>query len=244
MRAKRFLGAFAALLFVANVQAKPFGFWADDGWSMIADDDGVTNSGFVDPGWGGQDFDAEYLYYKLNGSTLSLGLQTGFNLVSGKVRYGWSNYYAGDLALGVNGSYDYAIDFGLKTKDYRGNTVDADNDGDGEDEAGLYAVSRWNNNILFRQSAPYAMDEGTLISKFKSDDVGYSYSLDSYFRTVAIDLNDLGVDDVFDLSLHWTMSCGNDVVEGTVTVPEPVSGGLLVAGLLGLWLRRKSLRKG
>jgi len=237
------MGALAALLLVAQAQAKPFDFWAEDGWSMMADDDGYSLSGFVDPGWGGQDFDAEYLFYKVENTTLSLGLQTGFNLISGKVRYGWSDYYAGDLAIGINGSFDYAVDFGLYTKDFNGNKVDADNSGDGVDAAGLYSVSKWNNNILFRESGPYAMDEGTFVADLASSDVGYSSSIDSYFRTVSVDLNDLGVDDVFDLSLHWTMSCGNDAIDGTVTVPEPLSGGLLAAGLLGLWLRRKSLRK-
>jgi len=55
-----------------------FSYWSNNGYIQFANDDG-----HVGPGSGGQAFDAEYLYYKLNGNTLYLGLQTGFNIVDG-----------------------------------------------------------------------------------------------------------------------------------------------------------------
>lgn len=38
---------------------------------------------------------------------------------------------------------------------------------------------------------------------------------------------------------HWTMTCGNDVIEGGAEVPEPATVALMGLGLMGLLPRRK-----
>jgi hypothetical protein len=45
------------------------------------------------------------------------------------------------------------------------------------------------------------------------------------------------------IGFHWTMQCGNDVIEGAAPVPEPSTMLLLGSGLVGLWGIRKK-RKG
>ncbi|MBI5558620.1 MAG: PEP-CTERM sorting domain-containing protein [Deltaproteobacteria bacterium] len=216
-------------------------------WTQITAEDNVGANGYVNPGWGGQDFDAEYLYYKLAGNTLSIGLQSGFDLVDGHVLHG-RNYYAGDLALSFDGddsTYEYAFDFGLFTKDYYGHLVDADTSlPDGKDAAGLYAVSTWNQGIYFTVSNPFAMDGGTLVANANGTTAaGADSTLDSYWRTFSFDITSIG--NFVALDAHWTMSCGNDAIDGHAAAPIPEPATMLlfgtgIAGLAGLQRRRLS----
>lgn len=225
-------------------------FNTSDGWEIMSpgEDDLTTKSGFVDPGYGGQRYDAEFLLYNFDeeNGVLSIGLQTGFNIKRGRFRKG--DIYSGDLALSFDGNtneYEYAFDFGLITKDKDGDEVEADSDGDGRDTAGLYSVSKWNNDISLIQSAPFAMDTGVLITGAGTlGAVGAQKvdSLRSFYRIVNIDLNDVltgpnSWEEGFVLDVHWTMSCGNDEIFGSVSiVPTPEPTTLLLVGAGGLIL--------
>ncbi|MBL7005330.1 MAG: PEP-CTERM sorting domain-containing protein [Gammaproteobacteria bacterium] len=277
-------------------------FDASNGWALLTDDDGGT-----DPGWGGQNFDAEYLFYKYDSASnnMSIALQTGFDLDTGTIDYKGKRYDAGDLALSFDGDvskpgykdwgndkkfdvaadgtgYEYAVDFGLETKNYYGQKVEADNNNDGMDTAGFYQVDTWNNGIYYaatsasgqgstNNSAPFAMDEGTLVASLSQNavnaDLGASQYSDghnsygsnsklykedrSYFRVVTFNLDNIvTAGNSFTVDAHWTMSCGNDAINGRVQigqsnnnpVPEPSIVGLMAIGSIGViasGLRRK-----
>lgn len=233
------------------------GTW--DGWTTFADHDGI-----VGPGGGGETFDAQFLLYKVEGDVLSIGLQTGFDVVTGNQGYAYDNrtYWTGDIALsfdsatlGDAGSYEYAIDFGLGQCGWSQgfNSDCGTNDDQGlNDAAGIYQVSTWNNDVYsgHLSSSPFAMDTGTLASSLITNVAGQEASSGDFFRQVSFNLTDIGLDAFGTFDAHWTMSCGNDVIDGQIgantsvlgefgEIPLPATSALFGLGMLGLMATRR-----
>jgi hypothetical protein len=221
----------------------------DDGsWDMIAND-WHTNGTTTTPGGGGQAFDAEYLFAKTDGNTLYIGLQTGFDVSDdGAVDYGNKTYHAGDIALSFDGdsstgtagasTWEFGIDLGFYSEGYNSGTVL------GTDPAGIYAVTTWNNEVVLpghASSNPYAIEAGSL-SIGAADYVSSGSGIEgvSHYTWVAFNINDLNLGYSADsVDVHWTMSCGNDAINGSYSVPEPMTLSLLGLGLLSLGLVRR-----
>ncbi len=149
-------------------------------------------------------------------------------------------------------SYEFGIDFGFYSADYNSNAVDAvtnsvDGLGTGVDAAGIYSIDsgEWNTNMVNSfedNSSPLAMNQqwdgsGTspYLASLLLNDAGQEGV--SYYRAVGFDLTQLGLNsnNLF-MDVHWTMSCGNDNINGgqQISVPEPGALILLATGLLGL----------
>ena len=80
MKAKLKLMLGIGLLVGSSItQATPFSMWADNGWTQIASEDGLSSA------LGGQPFDTEYMYYQVNGTELSIGIQTGYDVIDGHI---------------------------------------------------------------------------------------------------------------------------------------------------------------
>ena len=90
------------------------------------------------------------------------------------------------------------------------------------------------------------MDVGSLASSLLSNNSGIGSSgsgNSSYYRTVSFDLSGLGLGN--DVDAHWTMSCGNDAIDGGFhyDVPEPATLSLMGLGLIGLGFMRRRKAK-
>ncbi len=238
------------------------------GWSFLSAED-QSGSNYLNPGYGGQYFDAEYLLYKYDESSndLTIALQTGFDIRGDNhqlFEY-WTtdsglSYWGGDIFLTFNDTTDlYALDFGQVTGGWSDrNKAQADGSIAAVD-AGLYSVSAVSNDVYSGHTAsnPLAMTGGTKISDqvFTYYDghnaSGYLGNNTSYAVSTTFNLDFLGVD-VTQLDAQWTMSCGNDAIYGSgeippTSVPEPSSIALLSTGLIGLlgglFVRRRRIQK-
>ena len=257
--------------------ADPLNVW--NGWTEFQTSDNVGNiedyvgshdyngtmyDEYVNPGWGGQDFDAEYLFYQYDvaSTTLSIGLQTGFDIIEGLVNHVGKDYYAGDLALSFGGLnyFNYGIDFGFGAQYGYYTDTSSVQPVQGQN-AGLYSVSSWNNNVYsgYTASNPFAISAGSAV-----DNAGFSSSsgfglsdtsnnLTSYYQKVSFNVSKIAEQlnapgpellklSDFSFKAHWTMSCGNDAIDGEGVIfqrgyhhaPEPATFVLMFLGLLGL----------
>lgn len=190
---------------------------------------------FLSPGWGGQKFDVEAIYFKREADMAYFAVVTGFPL-EGRFYQG-QQYYAGDFAIdfGSDGSYE----FGVETS--------------GANQGHVYGNPTW-VNPLFLECGPYALAGGTLLG-----DVNFAYNSTTYLVDqhyafeFGIPISYFGSywgDYVPVFTGKWTMSCGNDCLDVRTSripnSPEPATAATMLLGLAGLGastLCRKFIRK-
>ncbi len=242
-------------------------------WNGYSANEDTGDNWYVGPGYGGQEYDVEKLGLFIQDDVLYLGLQTGF-----EINYKEDGLDPGDIAIdvGSDGTYEFALRFSddgsnssfLNQSSVTTNTVyNASLD--------IFSIdnnSEWDTGYTgFSSASPFKLYGGTEIGQ--SDVAAYyregGSSYDPYRNTLeaAIDfttlterLADLGqstTGDQFNVSLHWTMECGNDYLTQSYIynsppnndppgspVPEPQTFLMFGIGLIGLGaLGRKKQKK-
>jgi len=183
---------------------------------------------YLNPGYGGQAFDAEGLYFTRDDNFAYFAIVAGFPL-EGRFYQG-QQYYAGDVAFdfGRDGSYE----FGLETT--------------GTNQETLFGDPTW-INPLFVSCGPYALAAGTAIGNalFAYDNTTY-VGTGHYVFEFGIPISFFGTswsssDYIPDLTVRWTMSCGNDCIALSLDrvphSPEPSTFVMLLLGMIGLSAR-------
>jgi hypothetical protein len=101
---------------------------------------------------------------------------------------------------------------------------------------GIYALNNWDG--IQKTNGPsgwYWRDGQAWMGGYTGDPIhGATIMMDTAGGSMTFNFSMAGIDLGDNVGFHWAMRCGNDVVEGGVSVPEPSSALLLLFGAAAL----------
>lgn len=230
--------------------------------------DFAGNSGYVGPNYGGQNYDAEFMGVAVQGRTLYLAIVSGQRPDNGLSKYSPGDIYmttpVGVVGIEVGGGAGGGAG-GLVTEGDAGSTYNLRSNGYtqsyGTTDAAQTAGSVWANADWIQDpiapGSPVQMDINGASSKIADADYAFTRNTQTSQHSVielALDLTNLIDEDGNGaIGIHWSPSCGNDIVTAffqvsipttTTEVPEPGSAlvWLIGVGMIGAMRARRKRR--
>lgn len=205
------------------------------------------NSAFLGPGYGGQAYDAEALYARVDAGRLFIALATGHHPLTVQ-RPASNSFGAGDFAIdfGMDGRYEVGINFKHMTPNGRESFgIEGGVYGNAVWAYGLWDAAGRYNPANPDPAHPTHLIGGSYLgmatlayTTHGATGYGQWASHQHFFYEMSLDL-DLLTSAGWDgnaFNIHWTQNCANDsiIVDPPGAVPEPATLALIPLGLLGL----------
>lgn len=231
--------------------------------------DNAGNNGYVGPNYGGQNYDAEFMGVALQGKTMYLAIVSGQRPDNGLSKYSPGDIYmttpVGIVGIEVGGGAGGGAG-GLITEGDAGSTYNVKSNGYtdsyGTTAAAQTAGSVWTDADWtmdpIAPGSPVQMNINGASSKIADADYAYTRNTQTNQHSVielALDLTNMLDDDGNgSIGIHWSPSCGNDIVTAffqvsipvtSTEIPEPGSAlvWLVGVGVIGAARARARARK-
>jgi hypothetical protein len=231
--------------------------------------DFAGDGGYVGPNYGGQNYDGEYMGVAIQGSTLYIAIVSGQRPDNGLTRYSPGDIYlttpVGIVGIEVGGGAGGGAG-GTITEGAEGSTYNLNSNGYtqsyGTTDAAQTAGSIWANADWIQDpiapGSPVQMNINGASTKIGDADYAFTRNDQTSQHSVielALDLTNLLDEDGEGLiGIHWSPSCGNDVVHAfylastpptSTELPEPGSAlvWLVGVGVTGAMRARKGMRQ-